>query len=90
MNKKYYELDKEEREIATAYESGKLKPLKGAARTKLMNELRQAARASLERNKSVNLRLTERDLILIKRKATEEGLPYQTLISSIVHKYAGS
>lgn len=87
MNKKYYELDDYEREIAEAYDKGKLKPLKATAKSKIMNELRQAARATLERNKSVNLRLTEKDVILIKRKAAEEGLPYQTLISSVVHKY---
>jgi predicted DNA binding CopG/RHH family protein len=88
MDRKYYELDKEEQVLARAYEGGKLKPLKGQARTKIMNELRQAARATLERNKIVNLRLSERDLILIKRKAAEEGLPYQTLISSVIHKFA--
>ena len=87
MNKKYYELDEYEQEIAEAYEKGKLKPLKGSAQVKIMNELRQAARATLERIKSVNLRISERDLILAKRIAHEEGLPYQTLISSVVHKY---
>ena len=46
-----------------------------------------AARGTLRRNKRINLRLTEKDYHQIQVKAVEEGIPYQTLISSIVHKY---
>ena len=45
------------------------------------------ARATVRKNKRVNIRMTEKDLIHIKKKAMDEGLPYQTLISSILHKY---
>lgn len=46
-----------------------------------------AARATFRKNKRVNIRMTERDLVWFQRKAAEEGLPYQTPISSVLHKY---
>ncbi len=50
-------------------------------------EIREAACATLRKDKRVNIRITERDLIQIKKTAVREGLPYQTLISSILHKF---
>ena len=47
----------------------------------------ESARATLRKDKRVNIRMTERGLVHIQKKALEEGLPYQTLISSILHKY---
>ena len=46
-----------------------------------------AARNTLKKDKRINLRLTQKDYHQIQIKAIEEGIPYQTLISSIVHKY---
>ena len=46
-----------------------------------------AARATLKKDKRINLRLTEKDYYQIQIKAIEEGVPYQTLIASLVHKY---
>ncbi len=45
------------------------------------------ARATLRKDKRVNIRMTERDLVWFQKKAEEEGLPYQTFISSLLHKY---
>jgi predicted DNA binding CopG/RHH family protein len=47
----------------------------------------EAARNTLKKDKRINLRLSQRDYHQIQIKAIEEGIPYQTLISSIVHKY---
>ena len=47
----------------------------------------QAARNTLKKDKRINLRLSQRDYHQIQIKAIEEGMPYQTLIASIVHKY---
>lgn len=47
----------------------------------------QAARATLKKDKRINLRLTQKDYYQIQIKAVEEGVPYQTLIASIIHKY---
>ena len=49
--------------------------------------LMEAAVNTMKKNKRVNVRISERDLQLVQRKALEEGIPYQTLISSLIHKY---
>ncbi len=46
-----------------------------------------AARAALRKDKRVNIRMAERDLVRFRKTAVHEGLPYQTLISSVLHKY---
>jgi len=48
---------------------------------------REYARYSLNKQKRINIRMSERDLIKIRAKAIEEGIPYQTLISMLIHKY---
>jgi len=50
--------------------------------------LERAAAATLRKDRRVNLRISSRDLDAIKKRALLEGLPYQTLISSVIHKYA--
>lgn len=78
-------LDLEERKILESYEQGEWKSIKN--RDAEMARLRQYARNTLQKNKRINIRLSEKDLLGIQTKAIEEGLPYQTLISSILHKY---
>lgn len=48
---------------------------------------RQIARNTILKNKRINIRISERDLAKLRSKSVEEGIPYQTLISSILHKY---
>lgn len=83
---KYYELDKEEQKILEEIERGEWKPVKDFAKRKKL--LMQIARNTLNKARNINIRLTERDLQRLKRKAIEEGIPYQTLASSILHKFA--
>ncbi len=47
-----------------------------------------AARETLKKKRNINIRISEQDLEAIKLRAAREGLPYQTLIGSIIHKYA--
>jgi len=77
-------LDPYEREILAAYESGKIKPVVDKAE---LQRLRAAARATAIKDRRVNLRLSSGDLQDIQAKALEEGMPYQTLIASVLHKY---
>jgi predicted DNA binding CopG/RHH family protein len=88
MNYYDFELDKEEQaeieEIEAALEAGTLESVPDLEKRK--KELQQIARASLNKTKNINIRLTERDLHRLKVKAAKEGLPYQTLASSILHK----
>ena len=48
---------------------------------------REAARNTFNKTRRVNLRMTERDFNLAHSRAREEGVPYQTLLSSVIHKY---
>ena len=85
-----YKLSKEEKEILKSFEN--LKINHGADKTdnsmKEKQMAMQAAESFTKKCERINIRLTPYDLDHIKRIATKEGLPYQTLISSILHKYA--
>lgn len=77
-------IDAYEQEVLSAYERGKLKSI--ATRSEL-EKLKAAARATSIKDKRVNIRLSSIDLGDIQARAMEEGVPYQTLISSVLHKY---
>ena len=78
-------LDKNEIEILKSFEKGEWKSSSNLSDRK--EKLREYARATIRKDKRVNIRISERDLNELKRIALREGLPYQTLISSILHKY---
>ena len=78
-------LDQEEKDILDSFDNGEFKSVKN--KNAEIAKLRQYAANTLQKNKRINIRLSERDLFGIQTKAVEEGLPYQTLISSILHKY---
>ena len=74
-----------EREILGAYENG---ALVSARSTKAqLAAFREAARATFAKNKRVDIRLSAADLMDLQARAYEEGIPYQTLIASVLHKY---
>ena len=77
--------DKFEDQILKDFEEGKFR------KTKNLNleikKAKQAAANYLTKNARINIRLSSPDLSLIKRKAAEEGMPYQTLIASVLHKF---
>ena len=77
-------LDAYEQEVLKAFEGGKLKSV--ATRSEL-EKLKAAARATAIKDRRVNIRLSSVDLSDIQVKAMEEGIPYQTLIASVLHKY---
>lgn len=79
-------LDEEEREIVESYERGEWKPIKNLEKEK--KRFQEIAKNTLNKTKNINLRLSQRTLFKLKTKAIEEGLPYQTLAASILHKYA--
>ena len=79
------QLNSEERKILEKFERGALRSARGAERE--MQTARQAARNTFNKTRRVNLRVTERDFNLAHARAREEGIPYQTLLSSVIHKY---
>ncbi|MCX6028758.1 MAG: antitoxin [Chloroflexi bacterium] len=77
--------DEEERDIIAAFEAGELRSL-NPSREELERH-RAYARHTMSKSKRVNIRLSAKDLDGIKIRALEEGIPYQTLMGSILHKY---
>ena len=74
-------LDEYEKEILEAYENGMLRP------SKSQPDYQEIARNTMKKNRKINIRISENDLSALQRKAAREGIPYQTLVSSILHKY---
>jgi len=83
---KLYQLDPEEEEILKAFEEGKLVRVKDFEKEKKM--LEEAARNTSNKTRNINIRLSEKDLNKLKAKAAREGIPYQTLAASVLHKAA--
>jgi predicted DNA binding CopG/RHH family protein len=73
-----------EKDILSAYEDGRLKSV--ATRAELA-KFKSAARATAIKDRRVNIRLSTGDLQDIQAKALAQGVPYQTLIASVLHKY---
>ena len=78
-------LTKEEKGILDSVDRGEWKRIPNFKRE--AERYRAAGRATLRKDKRVNIRMTERDLVHFQKAAVYEGLPYQTLISSVLHKY---
>lgn len=81
---KRHTLDSFEKEILKSFEKGEFASI--ATKTEL-EKFKMAARATAIKDKRVNIRLSSGDLKDIQVKALEEGIPYQTLIASVLHKY---
>ena len=83
---KYYELNKEEKQLLEEVERGEWVPVEDVEKSK--KEAIAAARNTLAKTKNINIRLSEKVLFKLKAKAAQEGMPYQTLAASVLHKYA--
>ncbi len=77
-------LNKEEKEILESYENDEWVSISNEFDIK---KHRLAAKNTFKKDKRVNIRISKMDLDLIQEKALIEGLPYQTLMSSVLHKY---
>ena len=77
--------DKEEREILEAYESGKLKL--STPSEEEVESIKTIAKSTFKKDKRITIRLYDHDYKGIQKKAMEMGIPYQTLISGIIHRY---
>jgi predicted DNA binding CopG/RHH family protein len=77
-------LDDAEQQLLEDLEQG---ALQSVATSALLEDLRQSARATGQKDQRINIRLSSGDLQAIRTRALQEGIPYQTLISSVLHKY---
>ena len=78
-------LDKNEKELLNSFERGEWKSVKNLSGVK--RHFQDIARETLRKDRRINIRLSQKDLEGIQAKAAREGMPYQTLISSIIHKF---
>jgi predicted DNA binding CopG/RHH family protein len=83
MNKT--KLDKDEATLLKSYEADEWRSAKKSKAEAA--RYRKYAQATFRKDKRVNIRISEKDLVGIQKRAIEEGIPYQTLMSSILHKY---
>jgi len=83
---KYFELTKEEKKILEDFEKGNLASIKDVKKSKRLYE--KYAKNTLKKAKNINIRLSERVLARLKSKAADQGIPYQTLASSLLHRFA--
>ena len=78
-------LDEEEVKILLDFERGELRSINNFKEAK--RQLEEAAHDFLQKDKRINIRISSRDLNSLQKKAAKEGMPYQTLISSTLHKF---
>lgn len=76
-------LTKDEKELLDSYEKGEWASTPKSELKKYID----AARVTFQKDKRLNIRISTKDLLGIQKKALEEGIPYQTLAASVLHKY---
>lgn len=82
---KTFDLDQDEAELLDSIESGEWNSVDNVKEEISVHQ--EIAKNTLKKDKRVNLRMSSKDLEAIKTYAVEEGLPYQTLMSSVLHKF---
>lgn len=82
---KYFELTKEEKRILADFEKDKFVSLKDVGSKKRLYQ--KYAANTLAKSKNINIRLSERVVAKLRAKAVKQGIPYQTLASSILYRY---
>lgn len=78
-------LDQEEQALVQAFEAGELRRTADFAERKKRHQ--EYAEAMFRKDARINIRLSSKDLRALQKKALAEGIPYQTLVASILHKY---
>jgi len=81
MNK----FNEEEKEILEAFEKGTLKRSRNVVQE--IKQHKAVAEATFKKDARINIRLSSRDLRSLQTRALKEGMPYQTLVSSVLHKF---
>lgn len=79
-------LSDEEKGVLESYDRAEWRSVEGLAAEK--HRYQEYARNTFRKDARVNIRISSKDLEALRKRAVEEGIPYQTLIASILHKYA--
>jgi len=83
---KFDYIDSEEKEVMESFDKGEFVSVKD--KDKVIRELKASAKNTIAKTRLVSIRLSEKDLVKIKAKSIETGIPYQTLIGSVLHQFA--
>jgi predicted DNA binding CopG/RHH family protein len=78
-------LDRQERDLLESVDRGEWQSIAGSKKTR--RRYQEYAKATFKKDRRVNIRISTKDLEAIQKRAIEEGIPYQTLIASLLHKY---
>jgi predicted DNA binding CopG/RHH family protein len=78
-------MDQEEKDLLESYEGGEWRTVKDSAAE--AGRYKEYARATFRKDARINIRISSKDLDALQKRALEEGIPYQTLIASVLHKY---
>ena len=79
-------LEAAEKELLESVDRGEWRSTRAPKRG--LSRYSRAAKATFKKDRRLNIRISTKDLEAIQKRALEEGLPYQTLIASLLHKYA--
>jgi predicted DNA binding CopG/RHH family protein len=85
VSQRHDSLDDEEQEILTAYEAGKTTRVAGTVA--LVARHREYAEATFRKDARLNIRISSKDLRGLQKRALADGIPYQTLVASVLHKF---
>ena len=83
---KYFELTKEEKKILEGFEKGEFVRVKDSQKKRTLYQ--KYAKNTLKKTRNINIRLSEKVLANLKVRAVQQGIPYQTLASSVLHQFA--
>ena len=78
-------LNKEEKDLLKSYDAGQWKSVKPSKEDS--RRYQSYARSTFQKDRRVNIRISSKDLEDMRKKALQEGIPYQTLMASVIHKY---
>ena len=78
-------LDKEEQDLLKSYESDEWVSVPD--KEKKIEKYREYAKATFRKDRRINIRISSKDLDALQKRALQEGIPYQTLVASILHKF---
>ena len=82
---KKFKLNKEEKAMLKSVENGEWRSIKN--KDNEIKRYEEIAKATFKKDRRINIRISSKDINALQTKALEDGLPYQTLISSILHRY---
>jgi len=87
MSEPFEPLDREEKELIAEIDRGEWRPVSEEKKEELLRVSKTAGTNTRNKTERMNIRLSEADMLRLKSKAMEKGIPYQTLLTELIHEY---